>query len=54
MTTDLRYVIWRLIFKSKPPPPQWQRIRRGVGEYCAELLGVKKKRTAQSLSIREF
>jgi hypothetical protein len=54
MTTDLRYVIWRLIFKSKPPPPQWRRKRRGVAEYCAGLLGVKKKHSAQSLSIRKF
>lgn len=54
MTTDFRYVVWRLIFKSKEPPPHWQRKRRSVGEFTADLLGIKRKRPCQSLTMREF
>ncbi len=54
MVKDMRYVIWRLVFKSKEPPPHWQRKRRSAAEILSDLFGLKKRRSAQSLSMREF
>lgn len=53
MATDVRYALWKLVCKSKEPPPHWQRKRRSVRECLCDALGLKKKRSTQSLSLRD-
>ena len=54
MGTDIRYALWKRICKSKEPPPYWKRKRRNAWEWLCALLGSKKKRSTQSLSIQDF